>query len=296
MPQIRNNVRGNFEAGFAIGVTTLVITAEAAALLDAQNLTSDFYLTVFDIAYLTPSKDPNFERIYVTTRDGQNLEDVTRGTGGTTESDHNTAGHTYGFISSIGREEYEEIVQSLPIQVSDVPFGVQVYDCLYAKHPFSAAASAALVANQIYAFPFEVKKRKRISGHWYRFNAGGGAKNFRIGIWNITSRINRYPAAKISDVIGSGTSLGFVIANDLWLEAGWYWMGVDQDVTNAVMAVPVTALENIGSGFSAVAGPTMIAGLKVAHAFEVLPDPFPAGASLLTAADQMPFIGTSFSE
>lgn len=205
---------------------------------------------------------------------------------------------TEGDPPSEGIEIDFESMQGNPaqtVQVSDVPFGVRVYDCLYARHPFGASASGATIANQIYAFRFRLDSARTIDEYWFRYSSGGGTKNFKLGLYASTSDLNRYPAAKLSEVGAAGTGLGYQIAENLSLDPGWYWQVLLHDVTNAVMTVPVGALWHTGTGWSSVAGPTMIAGLKIAHAFGALPDPFPAGALLLTAADVFPFIGTHFS-
>lgn len=286
----------------AQGATTVTLSAgDGAKLASTAISTFEYPGTVYDTtSYGAPHLDPNAEIILVTSHDGASdtIAAIARGQEGTSDVNHTDSGHTYKIVFGFTKDMFDTIRIPDLVETSDTPFGVAIYRALYAKSPF-ATSTQTCVANQIYAMLFKLEKARTIDSFWVRFNTAQTG-SVRTGFYAATSDTNPYPGALVAGtdtLLSYSNQSGSTASVNLTLQRGWYWQVFFTTQAAAVFIVPVAALHTFGSGFATVAGPTQIMGLKSTLTFASLPDPFPAGASLLTTdmTNTVPFVGSHFS-
>jgi hypothetical protein len=148
-----------------------------------------------------------------------------------------------------------------------------------------APGTGALTANVLRTFPLVITKAVTYTALRVQVSTAVAATNFRIGLYN--SNAAGYPNQLIagSDTLSFDGNLTTVqvgtFASAITLQPGLYWIAVISSGAPTLRSVPVAAIPPV-LGFNPAFGTNnQYTGRSIARTFGPLPDPHPAGATLL---------------
>jgi hypothetical protein len=142
----------------------------------------------------------------------------------------------------------------------------------------AAIATLLMVADTLRAFPFFVAPKTTFDELKVRVSTPLAATNFRIGIYQ---NLNGYPGAKIVEtgLLDGNTGAVQTVAVTPFTLNGLYWLVVNANGATTLRAVPIVAIPNVLGVDPVLGANSQITMLDLASTFDVLPTPFPAGAS-----------------
>ena len=146
-------------------------------------------------------------------------------------------------------------------------------------------------ANMLYAFPLVVGKSTKFDIISFNIDTAQASKNARAGIYYDNG--NMYPGALIFDTSSVSTaSTGMkntTITSGLqFFQPGLYWLTFETDATTIQVDILFGATATNGMlGYDNTQANPAALGYKVAHTYGALPDPYTAGATILTVAPSL---------
>jgi len=148
-----------------------------------------------------------------------------------------------------------------------------------------APGTGALTANVLRTFPLIINKAVTFSALRVQASTGVAATNFRIGIY--TSNASGYPDRLIpgSDTLsfdGNSTLVQVgTFSAPITLQPGLYWIAYNASGAPTLRSVVVAAIAPVLGFNPAMGANNQYTGRTIARTFAALPDPHPAGATLL---------------
>lgn len=212
--------------------------------------------------------------------------------------DHDTLSFKYEVVSDIADNEADVFYFR---QVGTSPFERYYFAGMQSEVQLATVSGAT---GTLRAMPFVAPRGGTIDRLAVGVTTGAGAGGVaRWGVYQATSITNLYPDALLVDagevdVTGIGTKAQTI---NLTLQSGvLYWFvylgGVSAATIRAVNTAGTWPIFGYSNAFASAGAANIDPGvaLTVAQAYGTLPDPFPAGATIITAA-AIPAVGCRFS-